>query len=496
MPYLQVTWVTEAPAAQQMGWGNTVFLASGNTPSQCVNPQIVTPSSYTSYLSSTSLEYKAYESFNRNFPGTPSNTTYVYWLGGGSGITGIATKVSDIQYNLTLPPYKTIDKVYVDPTGGSNWQEIAKAGNIDFSVGISGYWPATGVTGVYNGYIDFTGQALHGGPYFNYIGTGDDGALFSGNAMSGTNARNVMTASGGHIRIYATTDGFGAAQSNLKNYDIQIVVPIYDVAGNGTGLQNTPAFNDLMNALGMAAGTRRIVVWPLPSGAKPNVDYHGTNQDYNQFRNYVGQDQNAIVIQADVTRAANGTGIDNPAAALAGRIAAQHPHTPLTLDTITMSLTRVADANEKAAWDAGHIICVFRQTELGFTADQLNYGFTFAGTSPSNRIENVRCKYLVEYNVLADLWTLLSGRTVRINKAGCNKVINTIHATLNRLLNQGIIDEDEGAVKRIVDIPLLRGTAAEWSSANLTRVIPSIIIRWPWKNTVETLIITQFGEII
>ena len=93
---------------------------------------------------------------------------------------------------------------------------------------------------------------------------------------------------------------------------------------------------------------------------------------------------------------------------------------------------------------------------------------------------------------MQDLWKLLSSQTIRINKAGCNRVIDTIHATLNRLLSQGIIDEGE----RHVDIPLLRGTAAEWTNANSTRVIPAIIIRWPWKNSVESLIITEFGEII
>jgi len=502
MPYLQVTWVTEAPAGRQMGWGNVLFLASGNTPSQAVNPQIVTPTTYTNYLSSATNEFKAYESFKKNFPGTPSNRSYVYWIGGGSGATGIATKVTDINYKITLPPYASIDKVYIDPTGGANWTLLDVVASGDWSEEgglVTGYYLTTGVNNAYyDGNLYFTGQGVGSAADEN---TGAGGPAFAsgvgGTVISGTQARTWMTASGGHIRVLSTTDGFGAAQSNLKNYNIQFIVPLYDTAGDGTGLQNTPAFNDFQKALGMAAGTRRMVIWSLPSGANPNAIYGGTSVPYNQFRNYIGQDQNAVVIQANTVRnSITLTGNDNPAAALVGRICAQHPHTSHTLDTITIGLTRRADESERASWDAGKIICVFNQTELGFTSDQLNYGFTFAGTSPSDRIENVRCKYLVEYNVLADLWTLLSARVVRINKAGCNKVINTIRATLNRLEAQGIIDADEGEVKKIIDIPLLRGTAAEWSAANLTRTIPSIIVRWPWKNTVESLIITQFGEII
>ena len=273
---------------------------------------------------------------------------------------------------------------------------------------------------------------------------------------------------------------------------LQFIVPLYNTAGDGTGLENTPAHNDILNALTMAGGNRRMVIWSLPKAAAPNTSYNGTSFDYNQFRNYVGQDKNAIVFYADVLTGATSTGLDDPGAALAGRICTSHPHTPPTLGSINLSLERWENENDRAAWDAGKIICVFRKTDLGFDTDQLNYGFTFAGTSPSDRIENVRCKYITEYNILQDLWKLLSSQTIRINKAGCNRVIDTIHATLNRLLSQGIIDEGE----RHVDIPLLRGTAAEWTNANSTRVIPAIIIRWPWKNSVESLIITEFGEII
>lgn len=492
MPYLTVIWTTEPPASREMSWGNLVFLASGNTPSQCSNPQLVTTTNYTDYLASNSHEYTAFGSYKKNFPGTPTNNSYVYWLGGGSGITGILEKVTDIQYKMNLAPFTAIDKVYLDPTGGQNWQ-LLTASDIDFLPNKTGYYAETGTAGKdYNGLIDFTGDILDGGPSFNFSGYTPAG-LWTGQEISGANARAVMTASGGHLRAMATQGGFGVAQKALADYDIQFIVPLYNVAGDGTGLENTPAFNDCLNALTMAAGNRRMVIWALPKAAVPNTTYGGTGKDYNQFRNYVGQDRNAIVIYADVTTGTTATGLDDPAAALAGRICSSHPHTPQTLDTITMSLTRWENENDKAAWDGGKIVCVFRKSDLGFTADQINYGFTFGATSPSDRIENVRCKYIVEYNVLVDLWKLLSSKTVRVNKAGLNKIIDKIKGTLARLLSQGIIDDGN----QIVRIPLLEsGTAAEWSTANETRTVPSIIVRWPWSNSVESLIITEFGEII
>ena len=332
-----------------------------------------------------------------------------------------------------------------------------------------------------------------------FSGSEDGGPYFEsgGRSYSGSIGRDIIDASGGILRGLVTQNGFGVASQALKDYDLQFVVPLYNVAGDGTGLMSAPAFNDLFNSLVMVAGNRRMVVWALPKAAAPNTTYGGTAYDYNQFRNYIGQDQNAIIPYMDVTTGANLTGLDDPAGIIAGRICSIHPHETLTLKSVNVSLASRENNQDKSAWDAGQILCVFRMSDLGFSTDQLNYGFTFAGTSPSNRLNNVRCKYIVLYNVLTDLWTLMSSEPAPgINKAGLRTVIDTINATLDRLLSQGIVDADTVSAQRLVDIPLLRGTAAEWRWANLNRKVPSIIIRWPWINAIETLEITEFGEVL
>lgn len=485
MGYIETTWVTEAPSARQMGWGNIVFLASGDKPSQSSNPQLITPSNYTDYLSSTSYEYIAYESFKKNAGGTPTINTYVYWLGQGSGITGIGSQVTDLNYKIDFGPFSSIDTVQIDPTGGSNWQDIGLA-PAAWASGVSGYRPGSGFANIYDGNIWFTGIS-GGGPYFES----------GGGNYSGTDARAIVDASGGILRVLATQNGFGLAQQELKEYDLQFVVPLYNVAGNGTGLENTPAHNDARKALSMVAGNRRMVIWALPKDGAPNTEYHGTSYDYNNFRSYLGQDQNAIIIYADVLTGSNGTGLDDPAGALAGRICVTHPHRTLTLKPLTISLENHENENNQVAWKAGQIICPFKNTDWGFDTTQINYGFTFAGTTPSNRLNNVRCKYITLYNIYQDLWRLLSSdKGVPINKSGLNKTIEVIHGTLDRLLSQGIIDANNNSAQRFVDIPLLRGSQTEWSNANASRRIPAIIIRWPWVNTAETLKITEFGEIV
>lgn len=486
MGYINVTWTNSAPSARRASYGNVAILCSGNAPDGCDNPQLVTNTTYTSLIPSTRWEYKALQSYFSNFTGTPTNDTWLYWMGAGDDVSGIA-QGTGLEYYIRYGPFDSIDTVQVDPTGGSNWQDIAA---FNITTCPSGYIAITGDYGKYNGYVEFSGVMVstvdNGGPYF------DSG----GKTYSGTLARDIMSASGGRMRLLATRGGYGVAAQAIIPKDIQFICPVYDVTAGETGIMgdSTGSIEDLQNCLGICAGNRMQVVWALPASADVNTSYPDGNVSYESqdLRDYIGQDQNGILIYADVATGSDGTGLDDPAACYLGKICDTHPHDPLTLAELNISLNSRANDNDKAAWDAGQIACVFRKSDLDISTDQISYGFTLAGTSPNNRLNNVRCRYNVEINVLQDLWQLLSSRKVRINKAGLGSVIDSINGTLNRLLSEGIIDEGE----RNVQIPLIQGTAAEWTAARTSRIIPSIIVRWPWHTSPEQLNITQFGEIL
>jgi len=483
--YLNITWVTEAPVARGMSWSNVCFLASGNAPNGCTNPQLVTSSNYASLIdNSLRWERTALASYFSNFTGSPTNNTYVYWMGEADEVSGIAYG-SGLKYQIDFGPYDSIDTVWVDPTGGANWQEIDA---FVLATAPSGYIAKTGAYGKYDGRVWFSGvmDGLEdtGGPYFD-----------SGGAdYSGTMARSIMDVSGGRIQIRAHRSAFGSGLQQIINNDIQFLCAPYDVTKSEPSgvMGSSGAIEDLRNMLAMCAGNRMMAVWALPKAAVPNSTYDDASVEYQNVSDYVGQDQNAIVMYADIATGTDGSGADDPAAALLGKICDSHPHTTLTLADINLSLSSRVSQNDKSAWDAGQVISIFRKSDLGFSTDQLSYGFTFKRTSPSNRLNNVRCKYLVEYNVLSDLWTLLSSRTVTISKSGLNKIVQTIEGTLNRLQSQGIIDSGD----RTVDIPLLRGTDAEWTYAKTTRKIPAIVVRWSWNTSPEQLNITEFGEIL
>lgn len=491
--YMNLTWVTSTPVSRGFSRGNAFLLCSGNAPGGCDNPQLVTSSSYTSLIPSTRWEYTALQSYYSNFTGSPTNTTYLYWMGAGERATGIAVG-EGLEWEIKYGPYDSIDRVAVDPTGGSNWQELT---TFDITSNESGYIANTGDYGKYDGSISFSGVYVD-------ADTADDGgpAFTSGDTdYSGQLARDIIDASGGRFEIRATRNGFGVAAKEILKKDNQFVCAVRDVTSSAGGKgytgvmgDGTGATEDLQNCLGICAGNLMQTVWALPAAASPNTIYHDADisQEYQNLRDYVGQDQNAIVFYADVATGSDGSGLDDPAAALLGKICDTAPHTTLTLADINISLNSRTNKADKAAWDDGQIICVFRKSELGFSTDQLNYGFTFAGTSPNNRLNNVRCRYQVQFNVMSDLWSALSSRNIRISKAGLRQLISIINGTLDRMEDSDIID----AGSRKVEIPLMNGTAAEWSNAKLNRYIPAIKIRWTWNTSPEQLNITEFGEIL
>lgn len=482
--YITVTWTTEAPSNQAQSAGNIAMLCSGNAPAGLSNPQLVTKSNYMSLIPSTRHEYKALASYFKNMAGTPSNTTYLYWMGSAGAVTGAALGTG-LEWFIKYPPYETFGSVWVDPTGGSNWQEIAV---FDATTCPSGYTAQTGDYGFYNGYIDFSGYVVGGedvgGPYFD-----SGGADYSGQI-----ARDIVSTSGGRIQIRATRNAFGIASQAIIPKDVQFLASPYDVANSTESgiMGNSGAVEDLRNMLGMCAGNRMQAVWGLPKGAAPGSTYTDAGVNYENLRDYVGKDKNAIVIYADVSTGTDGSGNDDPAAAYLGKIVDSPSHRTLTLADMNIGLESRANENEEASWSAGNIACIFQKSDLGFSTDQISYGFTFSSTSPSNRLNNVRCKYKTEYEVLSDLWKMLSSRTIRISKAGLARIVDTLNGTLDRLESMDIIDPGS----RHVEIPLINGTAAEWTAAKTTRTVPSIICRWTWNESPEQLNITQFGEIL
>lgn len=477
--YIDIIWTDEPPTPERMGWANTCFLISGARDSDATsNPMLVTSENYSDYLSNH--DETCLSSYYAQ--GTLSNDTYVYWMESGTEETGIFNieESDDLDpLNFDDGPFSAIGGVFVDPTGGSNWQEIDAYDETETS---SGYVWETGNAGQYKQEITFEKD----GPYFT---SGDGDTLYTG-----SEAIDILVESGGRFKLEAEGNKFAKAKKDLAEYNIQLIVPVYDVSGT-TGITSDYCHDDLSNAIDMVQGNQRRVIWSLPREAKPDDVFPGTDRTYSEFKDYIGHSEYASVVAAKVSLDANNQINDHPAGVIAGKAASLHPHENLTLKPVDVSLSKDGEYKEndsiKRAWDSAGIMCFFKQKDFGFDSPQINYGFTLSSTSPTNRLNNVRCRDLVYYNIYQDLWSLLSSDPApRVSKSGLRRVIRTIIGTQRSLRDQGIID-GVGSVK----IPLLdSGTDEQWATARSTLRVPAVEVTWKWRNSIEYIRITSFGE--
>jgi len=470
--YLTLTWATEPPVSAGEGEANVLFLVSGSVPVGQDNPFILTSTTYADILTQSTLPYVAASSYFKQFTGTPSNTTYMYMMSvSGNAQTGtLIYSGIPLYYEVPYKPVLSVSKVFINLNDGqgSGWQEI-NAG-VNALTGSTGYFLDTGSAGNYNGIIFFgTGNgATGGGPYFSSGGTTYTGFIPASSSF----------------RSFYQEDSFSEAARQISALDVQIIVPVHNVLDSGGIVYMiSGAEQDFAKTLDMIAGQRKIATFAVPKYESLTGMKNGN--DWDELIDYIGNNKQAAVIYADVETDGS-MPEDDPASMYAGQIAITHPHTTLSFAVPVISLASLANKQEQMRWEQGQIACIFRESDLHFLANQISYGFTFAGTSPSNRINNVRCKHIVAFNILADLWRLLSSRTVRMTPSGMRIVRGTIDSTLNRMLAKGIIDPG----KRIILI------SDPDATARLTRRIASVKIRWTWDTSLEGIDITEFGEII
>lgn len=468
--YLTLTWATEAPVSLGEGESNVLFMVSGDIPVGQENPFVITSSTYESILTIETLPYVAATSYFKQFSGAPTNLTYMYVMS-ESGNTTTGTLIytgTPLHYEVPYKPVESISNVFINLNDdqGSGWQEIGTGS----ATTTTGYYLGTGSAGNYDGIIYFgTGNGVTGGgPYFSSGGTDYTG----------------FVPEGATFRSFYQEDSFSHCARSTSDLDVQIVVPVHNVLDSGMMLDNaTGCERDLAMTLDMIAGKRRICTFAVPK--YENLTGMDNGNNWEELIDYIGNDRRSCVIYADV-EVDGSLPADDPASVYAGMIAATPPHTTLTFAVPTISLASRANLQDQLRWEQGQIACIFRQSDLRFTADQISYGFTFAGTSPSNRLHNVRCKHIVEFNILADLYSLLSARVAYMTPSGIDMIRSCINRTLNRMLVKGIIDSGP----RIILI------SDPDATARLTGRVSSVKIRWTWNTSIEGIDITEFGELM
>ena len=115
-------------------------------------------------------------------------------------------------------------------------------------------------------------------------------------------------------------------------------------------------------------------------------------------------------------------------------------------------------------------------------------GFTLGTDSNSDRIEAVRCKFIIVQTLRNALISLLSARTVRMSYQGMQSVKKQIEAVFSTLQDQGIVDGLVSVEIPVEDDLLLNNAAAKL--ARQKKQIPAIRVAYLWNTSLEEIVIT------
>ena len=302
---------------------------------------------------------------------------------------------------------------------------------------------------------------------------------------------------------------FQAAMALLMedDYDIQFVTLSYDVAnqlsytdGAATGLMDD--FRTIKEHCAAAVNDNkwRMGVISLPSDATPNSSAaaYGGSANWEDIRTDVGQSRNVIAIKAIPTET-GGSANDDPAGVYMGLIAATHPHKNITLQPLTISQTSYENKMYQMAWESAQVAVPRYEPLDPDRATVVNFGMTF-GTGRENRINNVRCKYLVARMLYTDLYLFLRAGDVNYNIAGLDRIEGQVRATLQKAKGLGYIDSIEDITilgKELFTVPYSSLTTTQKalyaSYTNSQRV--TISVTYGWSPGVETIVLNPVLEV-
>ena len=245
----------------------------------------------------------------------------------------------------------------------------------------------------------------------------------------------------------------------------------------------TGQVDDLMTMLNAISGKNCIFFYALPGDANPEDSITGATNLWGELRSLVGQREDFVGFKTKPSSLN-----DDMAAGFMGMTSATHPHITMCFAPPHMGIKEQEPIINQIKWKDAKINYIRKAVELSGEPYQVLRGFTFGTDVNSERINAVRCKYIIVQTLRNGLYSLLSSRTVRLSYNGMQRVKAQIEAIFATLKDQGIVD---GLV--YVKIPVEQDFLANNAAGKLARQkreIPAIEIGYLWETSLEELNIT------
>jgi len=290
------------------------------------------------------------------------------------------------------------------------------------------------------------------------------------------------------ITVDFTMGSKGSVGDQISEYGINMIslalTNSSDIKNYTTNIFGTDQVNDLDTMMSAIAGKQCIFIYAYPGDANPNDEISGGGGvKWESLKSIVGQREDFVGFKAKPS-----TTQDDMASGLLGICSATHPHTGIAFARPHMAIKEKEPIINQAKWKQAQTNYIIQKNELAGQPFMVVRGFTFGTDVNSDRINAVRCKYIIVQSLRNGLWSLLSSQTVRMTYKGMVKIEEKIRSIFAQLVADDIVDKFV-----YVTIPLKANFLANddvAKAANASKKVSGIKIGYEWNHSLEEITIS------
>ena len=316
-----------------------------------------------------------------------------------------------------------------------------------------------------------------------------NGQLKFPNGLTGQSGAIVKPVeSNDKITVDFTIGTKGGVGDQIKEYGINMVSLALEntesLKNYSTNIFGTSQVNDLDTMMTAIAGKQCILFYAVPGDAGPDdLITGGGGVKWGGLKSIVGQRQDFVAIKSKPS-----TTKDDMATGLMGMCSATHPHTGMSFAKPHMAIKEPEPIIAQAKWKDAQTNYIIQKNFLSGKPFMIVRGFTFGTDVNSDRINAVRCKFIMLQTLRNGLWSLLASQTVRMNYKGMVTIEEHIKAIFAKLVMDDILDKFA-----YVRNPLKRhflANDAVAKAANSAKKVSGIRIGYWWNHSLEEIEIT------
>ena len=252
----------------------------------------------------------------------------------------------------------------------------------------------------------------------------------------------------------------------------------------GSNIFGTSQVDDLDIMMSAIAGKQCIFFYAIPGDANPDdLITGGGGVKWGSLKSIVGQREDFVGFKSkpSVTK-------DDMASGLLGMTSSTHPHTSLAFARPHMAIKEREPIINSALWREAQTNYIIQRNELSGKPFMIVRGFTFGTDVNSDRINAVRCKYIMLQTLRNGLWSLLSSQSVRMTYKGMVKIEQKIESIFAQLVFDDIVDKFVYVNNPLKEHFLVMDDVAK--AANAAKKVSGIKCGYWWNHSLEEITIT------